>query len=137
MKVVFDTNIIIDAAMGRPGSEKAQELIEASVSGEIYGIVTANTITDIHFIVKKKVGEREARFVINNVLAIFDIAQVDGEICSTALNTGMADYEDSVLAVCAAREEADYIATGDRNFTAEINSPVPAKQPGDILALLH
>ena len=48
MNVAFGTNVILNAAMGRDGSEYSQKLIQAVISGEITGIVTANTISDIH-----------------------------------------------------------------------------------------
>lgn len=133
MKVVFDTNVVLNAAMGRPGHEKAQELIQAVISGEISGIVTANSLTDIHFIVRKRAGEEKARIVIYNVLSLFDIAPVDGDVCLTALSTPMNDYEDAVLAVCAAKEDADYIATNDKGFISVKGSPVLALRPADVL----
>ena len=126
MKVVFDTNVILDAAMGRPGSESAQELVQAAISGEIVGIVTANSITDIHYIV-----------VVYNALSLFDIVAVDGDVCSMALNTGMKDYEDAVLAICAKRAGADYIATRDEGFINESETPVSALQPHDVLSVIR
>lgn len=132
-KVVFDTNVILNAAMGRDGSEMAQELIQAVVDGDVAGVVTANSITDIHFIVKKRAGEEKARLVVYNVLAMFDIAPVDGDACSMALNTDMKDYEDAVLAVCAAREGADYIATNDEGLIGAKGCPVTALRPDDVL----
>ena len=81
MKVVFDTNVILNAAMGRPGYEEAQELIQAIVDEKISGLITANSITDIHYVVRKRLGEEAAREVIYNVLSLFDVAPVDGEIC--------------------------------------------------------
>lgn len=137
MKVVLDTNVILDAAMGRPGSEDAQELIQAVIGGEVTGIVTANSITDIHYIVKKRAGEEKARLVVYSVLAIFDIAPVDGDICSLALSTNMKDFEDSVLAVCAEREGAEYIATRDEGFINEKASPVPAAHPRDVMRAIR
>lgn len=134
MKVVFDTNVVLNAAMGRPGHEEAQELINAVINGEISGIVTANSITDIHFIVQKRIGEREARAVIYNLLALFDIAPIDGDVCLRALGLPMEDYEDAVLAVCAANEEADYIVTSDKDFLQVQGSPVPARSPAEVLA---
>lgn len=132
-KVVFDTNVILNAAMGRDGSEMAQKLIQFVVDGEIVGIVTANSVTDIHYIVKKRAGEEKARLVVYNVLALFDIAPVDGDACSMALNTDMSDYEDAVLAVCAAREGADYIATNDEGLIKSKGSPVVALRPDDVV----
>ena len=136
MKVVFDTNVILDAAMGRPDSGDAQELILAVVNEEIAGLVTANTITDIHYIVKKRRGDATAREVVQNTLYVFDVIQVDGESCMEALELPVADYEDAVLAVCAAREEADYIVTRDQAFLAA-PSPVPAMTPTELLRLIE
>lgn len=136
MKVVFDTNVILDAAMGRPGCEDSQELVLAVVNEEIAGLVTANTITDIHYIVKKRRGDATAREVVQNTLYVFDVIQVDGESCMEALELPVADYEDAVLAVCAAREEADYIVTRDQAFLTA-PSPVPAMTPTDLLRLIE
>lgn len=133
MKVVFDTNVILNAAMGRPGYEEAQELIQAIVDEKISGLITANSITDIHYVVRKRLGEEAAREVIYNVLSLFDVAPVDGEICFEALNLSMEDYEDAVLAVCASHEAADYIATNDTEFILAEGSPVKALLPADVL----
>jgi len=136
-RVVFDTNVILNAAMARDGPKAAQVLIHAVVDGELTGIVTANTITDIHYIVRKRAGEESARLVIYNVLALFDIAPVDGDVCSTALSTEMSDYEEAVLAVCAASDNADYIATNDEAFVRSAGSPVCAMRPADVLAAVR
>lgn len=136
MKVVFDTNVILDAAMGRPGFEVAQELIQAVIRGEMTGVVTANTITDIHYIVKKRAGEEKARAAVYNVLVLFDIAPVDGTVCMAALRSPVSDYEDAVLVSCAAGQQADCIVTGDRRFLDSAGSPVPVKRPEEIAELL-
>ena len=136
MKVVFDTNIILTAAMGRDGSEQAQKLIQAVISGEVTGIVTANTITDIHYVVKKRAGDEAARQVVQNTLELFDVVPVDRKACETALVLQMSDYEDAVLAACANEAEADFIATQDEGFINSSGSPVTALQPNDILVAM-
>lgn len=136
MNVVFDTNVILNAAMERPGSEEAQRLIRAVISGEITGIVTANTITDIHYIVKKRAGDAAAREVVRNTLDLFEVAPVDREACEAALVLPMGDYEDAVLAVCANGAHADYIATQDEKFINSDGSPVVVLHPQDILCAL-
>lgn len=136
MKVAFDTNVILNAALGREGSESAQKLIQAVISGEVIGIVTANTITDIHYIVKKRAGDRAAREVVRNTLDLFEVVPVDREACETALILTMTDYEDAVLAACANEAFADYIATQDERFIETEGSPVVALHPQDILCAL-
>lgn len=136
MKVAFDTNVILDAAMNRPGAEDANALIQSVISGEITGIVTANSITDIHYIVRKRVNEEAARTAVYNVLSIFDAVPVDAEACMAALNLPMKDYEDAVMAVCSEREGADYIVTGDTGFIGESGSPVTVLPPREVLDLI-
>lgn len=135
-KVVFDTNIVLNAAMNRQGSEDALKLIQAVINEEITGMVTANTITDIYYIVKKRCGDSVARAAVQNTMSVFDVIPVDGESCMEALGLPMADYEDAVLAVCAAREEVDYIVTRDQAFLAA-PTPVPAMAPTDLLRVIE
>lgn len=132
MRVVLDTNVILDAVLEQADYQSAQSLLMAVANEKVSGIVTANSITDIYYVARKMMGDQDARRAIANILAVFDIAQVDGEACATALNLPMSDYEDAVLAACASREEADYIATNDTGFL-KAESPVPVKTTADIL----
>ena len=134
MTVAFDTNVILDAAMGRNDYESAQALVQSVLSEKIVGVVTANTITDIHYIIKKRAGDKVAREVVQNTLDIFEVAPVDGEICTTALNLAMDDYEDAVLAISADMVGAQFIATCDEGFIGSAESPVLALHPKDVLA---
>ena len=136
MKVVFDTNVLLDAIAKRENFKTAEQLILAAANKKIKGIITANTITDIYYIAKKAVGILSIRQVIMDLLTLFDIAKVDRKICMTALNLPMSDFEDAVLAACASREGADYIVTRDNGFLAA-DSPVPTLSPDDLLALIQ
>ncbi len=134
MKVVFDTNIILDAAMGRPGSEYAQAMIQAVLSGKIVGIVTANSITDIHYIIRKRVGEEAARTAVYNTLTIFETVPVDADVCMEALNLSMSDFEDAVLVVCAKAAGAEYIVSRDVELVRECGDAI---YPEDLLNMLQ
>ena len=137
MRIALDTNIILDAAMDRPGSDGAKALIQAVLSEEITGIVTANSITDIHYIVKKRVGEDAARTAVYNALSIFETVPVDAEACMEALNLPMGDYEDAVLSSCAQSAGAEYIVTRDEGLLDEEGCPVAAIRPEDLLNMLR
>lgn len=136
MRIIFDTNVLLDAILNRPGREIALKLIREVLEKDIEGIVSANSITDFYYLSRKGIGDKAAREAVLDLLALFDIAAVDGEVCAAALNTPMEDYEDAVLAVCAAREEADYIATHDKGFL-KAESPVPVKTPVDLLKIIE
>jgi len=135
MKIAFDTNVLLDTILNRPGRVDALKLMMAMAEEQIAGVVSANSITDLYYLARKGIGDQRAREAVFDVLSIFDVAPVDGEACSMALNTPMSDYEDALLAVCAAREGADYIATGDQGFL-KADSPVPARTPAQLLELM-
>ncbi|GHU52401.1 hypothetical protein FACS1894200_12960 [Spirochaetia bacterium] len=61
---------------------------------------------------------------------LIDIISVDKSDCVAAFNTGIP--EDSLLAVCAMKWNADYIIT--RNIDDFTASPVPAITPEEFLA---
>ncbi len=50
MRVVLDTNVLIDAIAERGDYPSAQKLILCAAEDRIEGLITANTVTDIHFI---------------------------------------------------------------------------------------
>ena len=135
MKIVFDTNVLLDTILNRPGRADAIRLMLAVSEEKIAGIVSANSITDLYYLARKGIGDQAAREAIFDVLSMFDVAQVDGDACSMALNEPMRDYEDAVLAVCAAREGADYIATGDQGFL-KAESPVPVRTAASLLQMI-
>lgn len=136
IKVAFDTNVLLDSILNRPGREEALRLMLAVAEEKAIGIISANSITDIYYLARKGIGDQAAREAIFDLLSMFDIAMVDGDVCSMALNAPMSDYEDAVLAVCAAREKADYIATRDQGFL-DAKSPVPVKTPAALVRIIH
>ena len=136
MKVAFDTNVLLDTILNRPGREDALRLMLAVSEEKFVGVVSANSITDMYYLARKGIGDEAAREAIFDVLSMFDVAPVDGDVCSMALNTPMSDYEDAVLAVCAVREGADYIATGDQGFL-KADSPVQVRTPAQLLHLIE
>lgn len=136
MKIVFDTNVLLNAILDRPGRAESLELMLAVAEEQITGVVSANSITDLYYLSRKGIGDKAAREAVFDILSMFDVAAVDGDACAMALNTPMSDYEDTVLAVCAARGEADYIATCDQDFL-KADSPVPARTPDELLTMLE
>ena len=136
MKAVVDTNIIIDALTGRDPFREAAEAIfshAAAMSFEAYLIATS--ITDIHYLLRKHLHDRELTHeAIGKLLVLFQIQDVTYEDCINALASEMKDFEDAVLSSCAGRAGADYIIT--RNIKDFKNSFVPAILPDDFLKLL-
>ena len=124
MRAAFDTNVLLDAIAERGYFADAQALILAVAQERLEGVISANSITDIYYILRKRIGDQKAREAIWNLMTVFDVADVDGECCATALGSPMKDFEDAVLAVSAARSGAETLVTGDRELLEETNCPL-------------
>ena len=137
MRVVYDTNVVIDAIAERGNFSAAQKMILYAAEDRIEGLITANTVTDIHYILKKRIGDQKAREAIENLLTVFQVTAVNGAICEEALDIPMKDYEDAVLAVSAREAGADYIATVDKAFMDESSAPVKAFGVDRLLSMIE
>lgn len=135
-KIALDTNIVLDALCNRPEAPVAQQLIMEIAAEHAVGVITANAITDIYFIATKYVGAETAREAIKNLLAIFDVAAVDGDICGEAAYSLMDDFEDAVFVYACERENVDYIATRDQGLLDSKFCPVEVCSPQNILKLI-
>ena len=80
-------------------------------TGAAEGFLCATTITTIHYIAAKALGEKIARNHINALLQIFQIAPVTQEVLSAALNSKINGFEDAVLFESARAVSVNVIVT--------------------------
>ena len=100
MKVLLDANIVLDLLLARePFVHNAKEIFLMIENQEIQGCLCATSITTLHYLVGKQIGQSQADEVIADLLKIFDIAPVDKEILLKALQYNGNDYEDSIIYV--------------------------------------
>jgi len=120
MKVLFDTNIIIDVLLDRkPFSEHASYLMSKVERSEINGFLCATTVTTIHYLLSKNLDKKNAITSINSIIALFEIASVNRLVIENALKSKFSDFEDSVLHESARHAGAEYIITRNiKDFTS-------------------
>lgn len=95
--VLLDTNIVLDIALERREFYgNAKKLIEILFLKSISAYVTASSITDIYYLLKKKRGHIHTINFLKDFFQITGIVGVDKEIIFEALNSGMDDFEDAV-----------------------------------------
>ena len=117
MKIVVDTNILLDAiAERKPFDEDAKKIMQLIVEEKVEGFITANSITDIYYIARKALSDAKAREAIHHILNLFSIIDVSGKDCEAALSFPLNDYEDALIVICGKKVKADYILTRDENF---------------------
>ena len=135
-KIAIDTNIVLDAICNRNDAEVAQQLFMEVAEDRAIGVITANAITDIYYIARKYIGSESAAQAVKNLMTLFDIAAVDGEICMEAVYSTMDDFEEAVFAYACEREDVDCIVTRDKGLLESKDSPVEAYCPKDALRLI-
>lgn len=136
MKVLLDTCVIVDALQKRePFCTAAMELFLACSRGDIKGVITAKSLTDIYYLVRKSLHDEQAtRGVLEKLFLLFDVEDTFGADCHEAIKAPMNDYEDAVMAETAKRIEADYIIT--RNQRDYRLSAIKVLSPQELLEKL-
>lgn len=136
MKVVIDNNVIIDAVSSRqPFNQAAEKIVLLAGDEHFEGFITANSATDIYYVLKKISSSAQARAALSHLFNLFEVVSVSGEDCEKVLTLPMDDFEDALLAVCAKRIRADYIVSRDEVFL-KADSGVPVISPADFLELI-
>ncbi len=135
MKVLFDTNVLLDILFDRePFATPSAALLSKAEQGEFAGYACATTITTIFYLCCKAVDRYEASRHVQTLLSMLEIAPVDRRVIETTLQAGFSDFEDAVLSQSALLVSADVIAT--RNKKDFSNSPVTVYMPEELLNLL-
>jgi len=133
MKILIDTNVILDALMNRmPWAKAAQDIMRAVACEKVDGCIIASTFTDIYYILRKYLQDKEkTKQILLELLTVINVLDVTGRDCEESFSLSMTDYEDALLAYCAKRHIVDNIIT--RNSKHFNGSPVEAIQPEDFL----
>lgn len=131
IKALLDTNVVLDALASRePFCKDAEKLFLLAADEQFQGHVTANNVTDIYYLTRKNLSEAATREAIRNLLHLFAVVDIGGEDCEAALDSSIADYEDALVAVCAAKAGVDCIISRDADFLKTGGVPpviMPAK----------
>jgi predicted nucleic acid-binding protein len=129
MRIMIDTNIILDACLSRaPWHTFAEKIILACAEEKIRGYITASSVTDIYYILKKALHDRDVvRETMRKLFMIIEVLDVNGTDCEKAFGSTLPDYEDALMACCAQRHRTGWIVT--RNPKHFEGAPVSAISP--------
>ena len=114
MKVLFDTNVIIDALTDRVENYNySQKLLLLVANEKIEGYISCKQITDIYYIIRKHFNEKQRRFAINTLLNTFNILPLFPSDIKYCINSQISDYEDAILDESAKVNMIPYIVTNN------------------------
>ena len=133
MKVLFDTNIILDVLLERePFAPLSAELVNRVETGAIEGVLCATTLTTIDYLLGKALSKTQARTAIKTLLNLFQIAEVNKQVLSQAADSGFADFEDAVQYFSGSSAVMNAIVTRNMADFKQVSCPVYSP-----LELLH
>lgn len=133
MRIFLDTNIVMDALEKRePFNEDAERIFIYCENGIVQGYLSANSMTDIYYLLRKHMAMDLVRKHMQGLMALFNILPVGAEECAIALRSHISDFEDAIQAACSDRFCIDYIITRDEEFLQECAIAIT---PGEFLNL--
>jgi len=136
MKILYDTNIILDILLFRtPFVYNSIKLVSAVENSIVYGYLCATTITTIQYLISKELGKSKSNKEIKKLLTIFDIAIVNKIVLERAIVSGITDFEDAVINESAISSGVDGIVT--RNIKDYKKSKLSIYEPHELVAALE
>lgn len=135
MKLFLDTNILLDIFLARvPHLSAAQALWTFVEQGRYKAGISAISINNCYYIVRKLGNSKKADLAIATLLTVFDIVPVDKNIFEEAKIIQLSDFEDAVQYVCASRYRAERIIS--RNLSGFRETEIPILSADAFLASL-
>lgn len=132
-RLLVDINILLDVlAYRQPHYDASAAIWAASETGAVAGLVSANSITTLYYLLRKLSNHATALKSIKIVSQVFAIVPMDGDMIDRAIESPFPDFEDAVQHEAALKSRATAIITRDtRHFR---HSAIPALTPEAFLA---
>ncbi len=97
MKMLIDTNIVIDVALERePFFEDSDRVLALAEEKAFDGYLSAASISDIFYIVRKDKGNYLTFEFLQYIISFCSIAMVDEMVIKNALASNPKDFEDAI-----------------------------------------
>lgn len=135
MKVLFDTNVVLDVLLDRkPFNEAALKLFANIEEGKITGLLGATTITTTFYLTTKVFNQSHAHNLIKDLVLIFEIAPINRIIIEESLENTFNDFEDSISHSAAIHSGAQAIVT--RNLSDFQKATIAVYSPDELIKIL-
>ena len=106
-KIFLDTDVIIDFLIDRqPHAISASRIFDLADRRKLTICTSVVSINNIHYIVRKVLGEKKSREVIDELLEILEVLSVSNEDVKNAIKSKFKDFEDAVQYSVALKEKS-------------------------------
>lgn len=116
MKVVVDTNVVLDVLLARrPFVGASAEVFGLVEHSRIDGFLCATTITTVDYLLRQAMPRHSAREALRKLLELFEIAPVNRVVLEEALKSKLTDFEDAVLDQAGRLAGAEAVVTRNQS----------------------
>ncbi|MBN2803146.1 MAG: PIN domain-containing protein [Deltaproteobacteria bacterium] len=135
-KVFIDSDVILDVATGRtPFVKDSQRVLSIIETGKATGLISANSVTNIYYILSKISTPEKSVLFIKNILKFISVISIDHDGVLKAIDSKFTDFEDGVQNYCALKNQCDFIVT--RNIKDYKFSELTVLEPKEFLLLFN
>jgi len=112
VKVLIDTNVIVDVALERePFYAESDRILTLAEEAQIQGYVSASTFSDLYYIIRRDKGRDWTLEFLRELATFCQVATVDSSAISMALTSHFKDFEDAIQYSTAVVNHIDAIVT--------------------------
>ena len=114
MRVLFDTNVWLDIALGREDfyQDSFMALVDC-LDEDDEVCVAATSLKEVFFITERLESAEVAYEAVEKILELARALTIDDLVCRKAVPLERPDYEDGLVAAAALADEVDCIVTRD------------------------
>jgi predicted nucleic acid-binding protein len=112
VKVLIDTNIIVDVALDRdPFFTDSEQVVRLVEQQQIEGYISASTFSDFYYIIRKAKGHNWTLQFLQRMATLCQVATVNQAVISMAVTANFRDFEDAIQYSTAVVNQLDAIVT--------------------------
>ena len=138
MKHVFiDINILMDIfAERKPFVENSLKIYILGSENKLKLYTSSNSITTLHYLLKKIILEEKTRLVLTNIIENISIIPVDINVIKKSLESNHKDFEDAIQ-IFSAQSIYDMDCIVTRDLKDYKNATIKVFTPDEFLSTLH
>lgn len=129
MKVLIDTNVILDVLLKRtPFDVDAYNILKLAEEKKINAYLAAFSITDIYYFINKNLSHNESIKALEALLSIVEVVSITKHDIKKAMNfKEFRDLEDALQMQCLKKLKGDLFITRDEKFQKITNKAISPK----------
>lgn len=125
MKLLIDTNVILDMVFHRKGCDDSMKLFRKIKDYGYVAYITASSVTDLFYITRKVLHDTEQTYaVMENIFKLVTVLSVTEKDIIDAFGQKWKDFEDCVQYMTGKNSGADFIITVNRGDFEDVLLPV-------------